>query len=86
MGVPLTYTRPKHVASSNRSSRESLAESQKSEGSVKSGNSGSSYSGIPESLAFDKIVNGGTCPVSGPRHTQALSFLRLSSTLTHAHS
>ncbi len=64
MGVPLTYTRPKHVAPSNRSSRESLAESQKSEGSVRSGNSGNSYSGIPESLAFDKIVNGGTCPVS----------------------
>lgn len=65
MGVPLTYTRPKLVAPSNtssRSSRESLTES-KYDGSVKSGNSGSSYSGIPDSLAFDKIVNGGTCPV-----------------------
>ena len=72
MGVPLTYTRPKHVASSNRSSRssrESLTES-KYDGSVKSGNSGSSSSGIPNSLAFDKIVNGGTCPVSQKHHHQ----------------
>lgn len=55
----LTYTRPKHVDS--QSLRESVSE--KSEGSVKSGRSGYS-AGIPDSLTFDNIINGGTCPVS----------------------
>ncbi|KAF7560738.1 hypothetical protein G7046_g3393 [Stylonectria norvegica] len=58
--LPLTYTRPKYV-DSIRSSSSSFSENEKSDGSVKSGRSNSS-SGIPESLAFDKIINGGTCP------------------------
>lgn len=60
--LPLTYTRPKKVTSQplQLQSRESLSEH--SEGSVHSGNSGSSV-GIPSSLTFDKIINGGTCPV-----------------------
>lgn len=64
MGIDLTYTRPKRVDNAGfRRSQESLALSTGS-GSVKSGNSGHS-AGIPDSLTFDKIVNGGTCPVSG---------------------
>lgn len=60
MGVPLTYTRPKHV---DTQSLASVAES-KTGDSVHSGTSGYSGNGIPESLAFDNIINGGTCPVS----------------------
>lgn len=60
MGVPLTYTRPKHVDAQSLSS---VAES-KTGDSVHSDTSGYSASGIPDSLAFDSIVNGGTCPVS----------------------
>lgn len=62
--LPLTYTRPKYVDSEhNRNSEDStMRDSDKSNESVKSGNSGAS-SGIPESLTFDKIINGGTCPV-----------------------
>ncbi|CAG9940745.1 unnamed protein product [Clonostachys rosea f. rosea IK726] len=63
--LPLTYTRPKHVSSSSlaSSSRPSTAsdDTSPSDGSVKSGTSGRS-SGIPESLSFDKIIKGGTCP------------------------
>lgn len=66
--LPLTYTRPKHVDfDSKRDSEDStMAASDKSNESVKSGNSGAS-SGIPDSLTFDKIINGGTCPVCEPQ-------------------
>lgn len=64
--LPLTYTRPKHVDQrsyrSNSSSSDSLSDAEKTDGSVNSGFSGYS-SGIPDSLAFDNIINGGTCPV-----------------------
>lgn len=63
--LSLTYTRPKHVDLQSQRSRESLTDG-KSEGSVRSGQSGSS-SGVPDSLAFDNIMNGGTCPVSSFR-------------------
>ncbi|KPM45052.1 hypothetical protein AK830_g1439 [Neonectria ditissima] len=64
--LPLTYTRPKHVdqrprPSSSQSRETSFSDSEKSDGSVKSGQSGCS-NGIPESLAFENIINGGTCP------------------------
>ena len=59
--LPLTYTRPKRVDRLPRD-RNSFHEQDASEGSVRSGNSGSS-AGIPDSLAFDKIMNGATCPV-----------------------
>ncbi|KAL2209041.1 hypothetical protein CC79DRAFT_1341463 [Sarocladium strictum] len=61
--LPLTYTRPRHVDTDDaRHSEDSaMTTSDKSDGSVKSGNSGAS-SGIPDSLTFDKIINGGTCP------------------------
>jgi hypothetical protein len=66
--LPLTYTRPKHVdqqtwRTSTQSEHSAVSDNEKSDGSIKSGQSGQS-SGIPESLAFDKIMNGGTCPVS----------------------
>ncbi|KAK5998744.1 hypothetical protein PT974_01126 [Cladobotryum mycophilum] len=61
MVLSLSYTRPKRVDSETfRQSRESIGDEQ-SEGSVKSGTSGSS-SGIPDSLSFDKIMTEGTCP------------------------
>ncbi|KAM5346898.1 hypothetical protein ACJ41O_009903 [Fusarium nematophilum] len=60
--LPLTYTRPKHVDQrSVRNSGESLSDAEKTDGSVRSERSIHS-AGIPNSLAFDKIVNGGTCP------------------------
>ncbi|KAH6888084.1 hypothetical protein B0T10DRAFT_67513 [Thelonectria olida] len=64
--LPLTYTRPKHVdqqawRSGTQNENSAVSDNEKSDGSIKSGQSGQS-SGIPESLAFDKIMNGGTCP------------------------
>merc|ERR1712169_125664 len=68
MGVlPLTYTRPKHMPKESISEASMVSDSESgnnltnSDGSVKSGKSGSS-NGIPESLNFDRIINGGTCP------------------------
>ncbi|ATY60501.1 Regulator of G signaling superfamily [Cordyceps militaris] len=58
MGVSLTYTRPKHVDAQSLASHESVAESKTGD----SVHSGTSINGIPESLAFDNIINGGTCP------------------------
>ncbi|KAH7158076.1 hypothetical protein B0J13DRAFT_188022 [Dactylonectria estremocensis] len=60
--LPLTYTRPKHVDREPWSSSSGdSSDNEKSDGSVRSGQSGHS-AGIPDSLAFDKIINGGTCP------------------------
>ncbi|KAF4984276.1 hypothetical protein FZEAL_488 [Fusarium zealandicum] len=63
MGVlPLTYTRPKYVGHElSWNNRGTSSDSEKADGSIKSGQSGSS-GGIPESLAFDNIINSGTCP------------------------
>lgn len=75
--LSLTYTRPKRVASvESRGSVEDV----RSEGSVRSGRSGCS-AGIPDSLAFDNIMNGGTCPVCIDSST---SFHLCKSGLTHA--
>lgn len=64
--LSLTYTRPQHVEQQSlQRSRESLSD-EKTDGSVKSGRSGHS-AGIPESLSFDNVMNGGTCPVKLPR-------------------
>lgn len=69
--LPLTYRRPVYVntASVNGSSSDVSDSGSGDEkgsttsSSLKSGKS-STPAGIPESLAFDKIINGGTCPVS----------------------
>ncbi|KAI6777853.1 uncharacterized protein J7T54_002751 [Emericellopsis cladophorae] len=67
--LPLTYTRPKYVPQESFSGV-SIATtddggsdkeiSPRSDVSVRSGQSG--QSGIPDSLTFDRIMNGGTCP------------------------
>jgi hypothetical protein len=69
--LPLTYTRPKHVNSGSinqdRVSEDGSEAGQtafsSSNGSIKSGRT-TLPAGIPESLSFDKIINGATCPVS----------------------
>lgn len=60
--LPLNYRRPQYVKrdSANNSETSSLSES--SDGSTKDGVS-SSIAGIPPALSFDKILEGGTCPV-----------------------
>lgn len=62
MVYSLTYRRPSHVSSS----RDSLTgeEKQKSINESLSSGSSSLSKGIPEALSFDRIVSGGTCPVS----------------------
>lgn len=83
--VPITYTRPPYVhtlplqdpppspgsvpSQDSRPSDDSLPDDGRRELSIRSGQSGCS-AGIPDSLAFDKIMSGGTCPVSLPRTTR----------------
>lgn len=58
--LPLNYRRPAYVEKQQfKNSTTSFDE----KGSVRSGQSASSV-GIPDALSFDKIMNGGTCPVS----------------------
>ncbi|KAI1261650.1 hypothetical protein F5Y18DRAFT_196410 [Xylariaceae sp. FL1019] len=62
MVLPLNYRRPDHVNKDVLSHQDSVVSlDEKSTSSLKSGQSGSS-TGIPDALAFDKIINGGTCP------------------------
>lgn len=59
MVLSLNYRRPAHVSSSRTS-----LDSEKG-GPVESISSTSSCPyGIPDALSFDKIISGGTCPVS----------------------
>jgi hypothetical protein len=59
--LPLTYTRPAYVPKEEfRQSQVSLSGQEKT--SLRSGKSGV-LAGVPNELSFDKIVNGGTCPV-----------------------
>lgn len=61
MVYSLTYRRPPYAGSSA-----SLGENEKArsigESTVGSQGSGMSF-GIPDALSFDRIINGGTCPV-----------------------
>ncbi len=61
MVYSLTYRRPPHVDAASRSLNGD--EKAKSIGSVSSSSTGVSH-GIPDALAFDRIIAGGTCPVS----------------------
>lgn len=62
MVYSLAYRRPAYVVPEIYASR--LSESEKgSKESLRSGKSGKN-SGIPAALAFEKIVDGGTCAVS----------------------
>lgn len=70
--LPLTYRRPVYVSktSSARESTSDVSDSgdekqSNTSSSLRSGSSGK-LQGIPESLTFDKIINGGTCPVGWP--------------------
>jgi len=59
MVLSLSYRRPAHV------SRDSI--NSENSGGAESQTSGSSCPyGIPDALSFDRIINGGTCPVSSP--------------------
>lgn len=63
MVYSLTYRRPPHVDSATRSLNGD--EKTKSVGeSVSSGSTISVSQGIPDALSFDRIIAGGTCPVS----------------------
>jgi hypothetical protein len=59
MVLPLSYRRPAYVESSNAS-----VETEKSHGVESVSSSSSCPYGIPEALSFEKIISGGTCPVS----------------------
>jgi hypothetical protein len=65
--LSLNYRRPAYVQDPER--RSSLGGSIESDGneksdvSLRSGSSGSSR-GIPDALSFEKILDGGVCPVS----------------------
>ena len=67
MVYSLTYRRPPHVDSARSSvmgneKAKSIGES--SIDSQISGGSGGMTFGIPDALSFDRIITGGTCPVS----------------------
>ena len=71
--LPLNYRRPSYVADSQRtmsddqssvgSGGSGSANGEKSSGSLKPTRS-VTVTGIPDALGFDKIIEGGTCPVS----------------------
>lgn len=61
MVLSLGYRRPVYVTSS----RQSL-DSEKGGKAESVTSSSSSPYGIPEALSFDRIISGGTCPVSHP--------------------
>ena len=64
MVYSLTYRRPAHVDSSQSSFIDD--EKRKSIGASTVNSEGSAVSfGIPDALSFDRIITGGTCPVSG---------------------
>ena len=65
MVYSLTYRRPPYVGSARASF--SGDEKPKSLGESTIGSSGSGViAGIPDALSFDRIINGGTCPVCAP--------------------
>ena len=65
MVLSLSYRRPAYITSSRNS-----VDSEKG-GPVESITSTSSCPyGIPDALSFDRIISGGTCPVSPQRFTK----------------
>jgi hypothetical protein len=84
--LPLTYRRPRYVSrESFRDSDSATLENDKSDTSLKSGTSGR-LTGIPEHLAFDKIIKDGTCPVSDHMPQSQLSERVLMTCNSHAPS
>jgi hypothetical protein len=73
MVYSLAYRRPERV--SRPSSRDSINGNEKQRSideSIKSSSSGMSH-GIPDALSFDRIISGGTCPVSSISSVMTLS-------------
>lgn len=66
MVYSLTYRRPPHVEP-RRASLASEKTGQSVGGSTLNDSQDSINFGIPEALSFDRIIDGGTCPVSGLR-------------------
>lgn len=68
--LPLNYRRPAYVESLSRMSDDQASigseslEGEKTSTSLRPGTSTSNPSGIPPALSFDRIIDGGTCPVS----------------------
>lgn len=60
--LSLTYRRPERVDKTSLRRSQSSFEGEKRDASLESGRSTAS-AGIPAALSFDKIMNGGTCPV-----------------------
>lgn len=83
--LPLTYRRPEFIpkpdevrpssraTTNSTDSGSSSGIDEKAGTSVKSGQSGMSR-GIPSALSFDKIIEGGTCPVSALRSSCLFFF------------
>ena len=67
MVYSLTYRRPAYVSSS----RSSVNGAEKPKSLNESVSSGSTYVafGIPDALSFDRVISGGTCPVSSSRRS-----------------
>ena len=67
MVYSLTYRRPPHVDSARSSvlgNEKAKSIGETSIDSQVSGGSGGMTFGIPDALSFDRIITGGTCPVS----------------------
>ena len=67
MVYSLTYRRPPHVDSARSSvlgNEKAKSIGETSIDSQVSGGSGGMAFGIPDALSFDRIITGGTCPVS----------------------
>ena len=80
MVYSLLYRRPPHVDSA-RSSLNGDAKPKSFVGSMRSvsTNSSTKANGIPDALSFDRIISGGTCPVSQP-HKFPIGAIELCST------
>lgn len=68
MVYSLTYRRPSYVSSARGSVNGDLKPKSLNE-SVSSGSTYCAF-GIPEALSFDRIISGGTCPVSSSRRSR----------------
>lgn len=67
MVYSLTYRRPAHVSSARNSLNGDVKPNSLNE-SVCSGSTIGAF-GIPDALAFDRIISSGTCPVSSSRRS-----------------
>lgn len=76
MVYSLTYRRPPHVHSARASVLGDEKTQSIGEASIDSQGTGMSF-GIPDALSFDRIMSGGTCPVS-TNHPTSTSMSRAS--------